>query len=118
MRISSLPCLMSVVLILTLMPVTAALAGDVDVISDPTRPSGFSAPTGEAGKVSEQLRLESVLIASNRRVAVINGKTCRVGDRLEGAQLMAINADGAVLLREGKRIALPLLKVKVRKYGQ
>jgi len=83
-------------------------------VSDPTRPSGYAAPDA-ADKSSEALKLESVLIARDRRVAVINGKTCRVGDSVNGARLVAIHADGAELVRDGSRVVLPLLKIKVRK---
>jgi MSHA biogenesis protein MshK len=91
---------------------------DAAALSDPTRPSGYAAPSDVAEKSDEALKLESVLIGRDRRVAVINGKTCRVGDNINGARLVAIHADGAELMREGNRVVLPLLKFKVRKYAQ
>lgn len=91
---------------------------DAAARNDPTRPSGYAAPAGVATGSGEALRLESVLIARDRRVAVINGKTCSVGDSINGARLVAIHADGAELVRDGNRVVLPLLKVKVRKYAQ
>jgi MSHA biogenesis protein MshK len=91
---------------------------DAVALNDPTRPSGYAAPAGVAAKPGEVLRLESVLIGRDRRVAVINGKTCSVGDSIDGARLVAIHADGAELVRDGNRVVLPLLKVKVRKYAQ
>lgn len=94
-----------------------SLALDVCALSDPTRPSGFVTPV-DSGQQAVTLRLESVLIGASRRVAVINGKTCAVGDRVDGATVVAINADAAVLVRNGTRITLPLLKVKVRNHGQ
>lgn len=86
-------------------------------VSDPTRPGGYAAQPDAAAKSGEALRLESVLIAADRRVAVISGKTYRVGDSVNGARLVAIHADGAELVRDGNRVVLPLLKVKVRKYA-
>jgi len=94
--------------------VIAFAAQDAGAISDPTRPSGYAAPD-VAAKSGDALKLESVLIARNRRVAVINGKTCRVGDSVNGARLVAIHADGAELVRDGSRVVLPLLKIQVRR---
>jgi len=90
-------------------------AHEAVAISDPTRPTGYAAPAGGAEKSGAALKLESVLIARDRRVAVINGKACRVGDSIDGARLVAIHADGAELVREGSRVVLPLLKVQVRR---
>jgi hypothetical protein len=93
--------------------VIAFAAQDAGAISDPTRPSGYAPAV--AAKSGDVLKLESVLIARNRRVAVINGKTCRVGDSVNGARLVAIHADGAELVRDGSRVVLPLLKIQVRR---
>lgn len=87
-------------------------------MSDPTRPSGYAAPPDAVAKSGDALRLESVLIAADRRVAVISGKTYRVGDSVNGSRLVAIYAEGVELVRDGNRVVLPLLKVKVRKYAQ
>jgi len=91
-----------------------SLAADVYALTDPTRPSGFVEPAADAKSAYASLRLESVLIGESRRVAVINGKTCRVGERVEGATVVAIHSDRAVLVRNGSRITLPLLNIKVR----
>jgi MSHA biogenesis protein MshK len=87
---------------------------EAKALSDPTRPGSYVTQDA-ASKPVEALRLESVLIARDRRVAVINGKTCRVGDNINGARLVAINADGAELVRDGNRVVLPLLKIQVRR---
>lgn len=67
---------------------------------DPTRP-----PTGYArnpdGEVFTGPVLQSVLISSSRRVAIISGKTVKVGDKFGEAQVVSI-ADGEVILRTGK----------------
>ena len=97
-----------------LLLVGLSLAADVFALTDPTRPSGGFVAPAERAKNASPLRLESVLIGANRRVAVINGKTCRVGERVDGATVVAIHGDSAVLVREGTRITLPLLKIKVR----
>jgi len=114
-KLLSLSGLQSVLLLLMLLMAAAFGVPQAFAISDPTRPSGYAAPAGGADKSGAALKLESVLIARDRRVAVINGKTCRVGDSINGARLVAIHADGAELVREGSRVVLPLLKIQVRK---
>ena len=66
---------------------------------DPTRPATFtpSAPASPAGRP----RLESVLIAPDRRIAVISGQRVQVGDRIYGAEVVSIT-EGAVVLRTGQ----------------
>jgi len=87
-------------------------------LADPTRPSGFVESATSTESTQAPMRLESVLISANRRVAVINGKTCRVGERVDGATVIAIHSDRAVLVRGETRITLPLLNLKVRSDGQ
>lgn len=53
-------------------------------------------------------RLESVLISDNRRVAVINGETVGVGDRVNGARVTAISAGSVSLEDNGKAVELTL----------
>ena len=100
-------------LVLSLLPCMR----QAEAFSDPTRPGSYTAPDA-VEKPTQALKLESVLIGSNRRVAVINGKTCRVGDSVDGARVVAIHADSAELVRDGNKVVLPLLKVKVRTYAQ
>lgn len=66
---------------------------------DPTRPASFtpSAAASPAGRP----RLESVLIAPDRRIAVISGQRVQVGDRVYGAEVVSIT-EGAVVLRTGQ----------------
>jgi hypothetical protein len=42
---------------------------------------------------ASRLVLGSVLVAGNNRLAMINGNFCRVGDTVEGFQIMAIESD-------------------------
>ena len=45
-------------------------------------------------------RLESVLIAPDRRIAIISGQRVQLGDRIGGAQVVSIT-ETAVVLRSG-----------------
>lgn len=78
-------------------------------LPDPTRPpASLSAPASAAGPVgvtSAGPQLQSILIslrAGGRRVAVIDGKTRRQGERIDGFVLEAIHP-GEVVLRRGKQ---------------
>ena len=78
-------------LVVSLESVAAAFA-------DPTRPATFTPSTASpAGRP----RLESVLIAPDRRIAIISGQRVQVGDRIYGAEVVSIT-EGAVVLRSGQ----------------
>ncbi|MBX9963616.1 MAG: MSHA biogenesis protein MshK [Burkholderiales bacterium] len=98
-----------------LTPVTMALALAASVhgawaetLPDPTRPPAFLfAPAdgdGPPAEASGGLVLQSVLIAPNRRSAIIGGRTLSVGDRLGDFTLVRVS-EGEVQLRgpEGAR---------------
>ncbi|HEY8023526.1 MAG TPA: MSHA biogenesis protein MshK [Burkholderiaceae bacterium] len=81
--------------------VLACMAASAENLPDPTRPpAGYSqGQTGEA--VGSGPVLQSILISSTRRIAIISGKTLRVGDTYGDAQVVAIN-ENEVVLRSGK----------------
>ena len=100
----------------------AALAQDS---ADPTRPpSAMTVPVIVAGSVYVAPRaekhvpqLQSILVSlrpGGRRVAVIDGKTVRQGQRVGDAQLIAIGATEVVLRSGGKTKTLKLFRPAVR----
>ncbi|OBV38257.1 hypothetical protein [Janthinobacterium psychrotolerans] len=73
---------------------------------DPTRPPDAPLPGNQAGAIDRRVapQLQSVLVASSgRRVAVIDGRTVRVGDKVGAASVAAIG-DTTVSLQRGKKI--------------
>lgn len=71
-------------------------------LSDPMQPPAFAAAAGAA--TGEQtwgggLLLQSTLLSKGRRIAMIDGKPMKVGDRIGRARIMSIDP-GAVTLRE------------------
>lgn len=70
--------------------------------ADPTRPPAAEASTASGDGVAGQgvPRLESVLIAPDRRIAVINGQAVRVGQKVGEARVLSIT-ETEVALREG-----------------
>ena len=70
--------------------------------ADPTRPpASEAAPAAGSASGEGAPRLESVLIAPDRRIAVINGQAVRVGERIGEARVLRIT-ETEVALREGK----------------
>lgn len=69
--------------------------------ADPTRPPD-AAPGGPApGGSSRGPRLESVLIAPDRRVAVISGQQVRLGEKFGDGHVVRIT-EGEVVIRSGE----------------
>ncbi|WP_312437422.1 MSHA biogenesis protein MshK [Janthinobacterium sp.] len=75
-------------------------------LADPTRPPDAPLAGSGSGAIVTRAapQLQSVLVSSSgRRVAVIDGRTVRVGDKL-GEFIVAGIADTSVTLRRGKTI--------------
>lgn len=71
-------------------------------LSDPMRPPEFAARAGAAtGERTSGggLVLQSTLLSKGRRIAMIDGKSMKVGDRIGRARIISIDP-GAVTLRE------------------
>ncbi|MGK7297103.1 MAG: general secretion pathway protein GspB [Candidatus Wenzhouxiangella sp. M2_3B_020] len=85
-------------------------AGDAPAQADPMRPPTPSelarfGPQTDA-RPDESFRLQSVLIAPNRRVAIVNDQRVGTGDDVDGARVTAIEPDGVVLEFDGRTIDL------------
>lgn len=89
-------------LLLALLLPPAHAQGLVDPTRPPDAPSAGSEPGAIAARAVPQL--QSVLVASSgRRVAVIDGRTVRVGDRVGEASVESIGGT-IVTLRRGKTL--------------
>jgi MSHA biogenesis protein MshK len=80
-------------------------------LPDPTRPSSALGDGGGDGVATgvHGLVLQSVLIAPQRRLAVINGKTLAVGERIGEATIVAIRPQDVVLKRPSGEFTLRLV---------
>ena len=87
------------------------------VLSDPMRPPAFvtGAATGEQAWGGGPV-LQSTLLSKGRRIAMIDGKPMKVGDRIGGARIISIDAS-TVTLREGKTITVLQLYQGVKVTG-
>ena len=79
---------------------------------DPTKPPArFAAPTDDAASGPV---LQSVLISPNRRIAIISGKTVKIGDKFGDAVVASIQ-DNRVVLRSGSNQEVLTLYPPLRK---
>ena len=69
-------------------------------LADPTRPPNTAAEDDGGAGILSGPRLESVLIAPDRRVAVISGQQVKLGDKYRDAQVVRIS-ESEVVLRTG-----------------
>ena len=73
-------------------------------LSDPMQPPAFAVPSGGASTAAPtELVLQSTLLSKGRRIAMIDGKPMKVGDRLGAAKIVAIDST-SVTLREAETI--------------
>ena len=100
-------------LLLMLMPLAVAAADDA--LRDPFQPPGWNEPTAAADTFdADAWTLESTLTSNGRQVAIINGESVRVGDRVGGARVEAIERGRVRLDYEGRVFTLERTTVRVR----
>lgn len=97
---------MSMKLLMLLGVFGSVVAGPVLALEDPTRPSGFNAPTAEAPKPQANFSLDSIMIGDGKRLAVINGQMVREGQSLEQARVVKVTPDRVVLSVNGQQRVL------------
>ena len=90
-----------------------AWADDLDGLMDPSRPSNRGAQGDEGINRGGGLMLQSTLLAPERQFAVINGQKLTVGERIHGAQIVAIGPHEVILNRSGTRSALRMVPKSV-----
>jgi len=80
------------------------MAAQAEVLQDPMAPPGYGASGAKSSgtKTAPQWILTSTLIATDRRLANINGTLVSVGKLIDGAQVTAIEPD-YVRLRKGNK---------------
>ena len=84
-----------------LLGVSAASLAHAAPFADPTRPPSAFSDDSAAAAAPGGPRLESVLIAPDRRLAVINGQEVRVGAKYGEGQVVRIT-ESEVVIRNGQ----------------
>jgi len=90
-----------------------------EALADPTAPPPPAAAdpsplASDAVEPARALQLQSVLISGERRIAVIDGERVRVGDRVAGAEVVAIEPSEVWLESAAGGIRLPLRRARVK----
>lgn len=89
---------MPYVMVLALMPAVA------DALQDPTRPNGFRAPQAQPVQPVQQrsFDLASIIIGTDRKIAVIDGQARQEGQNFDGVRLRRIYPDRVELVDQGR----------------
>ncbi len=97
--------------VLGLALLAGAAATPAQPLGDPTQPTALDAPepTERRAASGPRWRLQSTLVADNRRLAIINGRTVGPGDRIDGALVREVRQEGVTLEVEGRRVELRVL---------
>ncbi len=95
-------------------------AARAQALSDPMRPPSYAAAAGAADTVSGDpaqggIVLQSIIVSAGRKLAVINGRAYRTGDRFGEARIAAISASAVTLRQAGKTRVITLLPDATRK---
>lgn len=88
-----------------------------ETVNDPTRPIGFAGGGAAAANVQDTIQLTSILIANDRRVAIINGQPLQENQTLKsvGVLVKKIDADAVTLQQNGKVWRVALNNTAIRK---
>ncbi len=86
---------MPFVIALALMPAVAS------ALQDPTRPNGFRAPQAQPVQ-QRSFDLASIIIGTDRKIAVIDGQARQEGQTFEGVRLRRIYPDRVELVDQGR----------------
>ena len=86
-------------------------------VNDPTKPLNFSEAGGASGNVPQTIQLTSILISSERKVAIINGTALIENQTITGvgARVKKIDADAVTLQQNGKIWRVALNNTAIRK---
>lgn len=95
----------SVWVVLALFLPFGAVAANAE-LRDPLRPPGPVSASAPSSFNAAAWRLSSTLVAEGRRVAIINDRPVRVGDRVGGARVLAIDAGRVQLDYRGRRFTI------------
>ncbi|WP_461602874.1 SctD/MshK family protein [Aeromonas rivipollensis] len=99
---------------LTLLCCLLGPLAQAEVLQDPTAPLAGSGEAASPSKEAGLPRLQSVILGNGPALAVLNGQSYRVGQRIDGFLLVGISADAVVLEKAGKRQTLTLFGSKIR----
>ena len=94
-------------IIVALLAAAASVGAEEPPLHDPMRPFGGGSPSAaEPGR--PRFTLTALLVAADRRVAVVNGKPYLEGGVVDGAEIVAIEINHVRLREAGREYLLEL----------
>ena len=106
-----MPDLRQLTLCIALLVPLAASAQSTRGLMDPTRPpNAVDGRIGEEGIAPGALRLNAVLRGSGQGVAVIGGRPVRLGERVDGRELIEIGESSVTLRDASGELVLELYR--------
>jgi MSHA biogenesis protein MshK len=95
----------------------ASIASAQEAVIDPTKPLNFSAANLASGSSQQTIQLTSILISSERRVAIINGEVLSESQTVKGvgALVKKIDAEAVTFQQNGKVWRVALNSTAIRK---
>jgi hypothetical protein len=88
-----------------------ALSTRAEDLVDPTRPpAGYEEVPATAAEDGPPPRVSAIQIGAHARHAVVNGRAARVGETVDGFEIVAIEPGRMTLRRNGKLSEVPLLQ--------
>jgi MSHA biogenesis protein MshK len=102
--------MITVALALMLAPGTGVAQGvaPTRALGDPMRPPALMGAASETAGTPGGMVLQSTIMSRGRRIAMIDGKSMNVGDRIGEARIVAINPDSVTLREAGATRVLRL----------
>jgi MSHA biogenesis protein MshK len=102
--------------LLSLIAISSSVFSDAEKLRDPTMPIGRQIAS-QNNAVAVVLHLNSVLISSQRRVAVINGQALRQGEEIKGSgfRVVSIKTNSVTVQSNNATRVLSLIDSKVKK---
>jgi MSHA biogenesis protein MshK len=76
-----------------------------EILRDPTLPYLASE---HIAVTTPRFAVNAIIVSSDRRVAIVNGRRVGVGGSVDGATVIAIEKDHLILEKDGKRITAAL----------
>ena len=76
-----------------------------ELLRDPTRPY---VPHALGISDAPRFAVNAIIVSSERRVAIVNGRRVGVGSSVEGSTVVAIEKDHLILETDGERITVGL----------
>lgn len=90
----------------------SALAAFAAPFADPTRPPS---PDGDRTEAPIGPRVESILIAPDRRIAVVNGQEVTIGSRIGDGEVVRISESEVRIRKPGGEESLKLFTTQARR---